>query len=966
MHELTVKLRPAAIALLCAGALVLVPSVAQAQFGITSFSASASTRQAGAHADLSSSFALNTEALGNPVGQLKSATVALPPGVVGNPQAIERCSVKSFQRLECQPGAQVGVLDASFIVCRGVSAALESAAEAGETVVTVSSTAGFCAAEPNNTLTIGTGASAEAVRIAYVLSPTTLELTAPLEHTHPAGEMATHTAEAVAVPIPLFNLQPTPGHVATFGASLLVATILVQVNVRSEGEAGLTATISDISTMLTLQASTLTLWGVPAEASHDQFRCDQFGSDCGLAGAQPTPFMTNPSDCTGPPLETSLEVTSWQGQSAAGTTTLPRPTGCERLSMSPSLSVSPDTTRRDTPAGYEIDLKVPQQEEPYELATPDLRSIAVTLPPGTSLSPAIANGLQACTRSQFVEGNCPNASKVGTAEITTPLLSAHLTGAVYVGTPTPTEKYPIFVSASGDSATVNLFGQVEPSASTGQVTAAFENAPQLPFSDFKLNLYGGPTAALANPPTCGAARSISQIASYGAQTVSGSSTFTVEGDGEESGCASSLPFTPSFSAGTTNPMAASFSPFTLTVAREDGQQNLSAFTAQFPPGLVGLLKTVPLCPEPQASEGACAQASEVGTATIGAGAGPQPLYVSGRVYLTGPYGGAPFGLAIVVDAAAGPYNLGNVVVRSRINVDPTSLDLTIASEPFPQILSGIPLRLRTVNVTLNRPGFIVNPTSCSPQVVSATVSASQGANAAVSSPFQVNGCAGLRFAPRLTAATQAKAGRRGDGASLNITLANPAGPTASMHSVVIELPAQLRPRLSTIQHACLSSTVQVSAASCPTESLVGLATVSTPVMSAPLTGGIYLVAHGGTALPSLVLLLHGEGIDVELQGTLSISRTGAISAAFRALPDVPIGSFDLALTRGPHSILGAIEGLCSKSLALRYIFTDQSGAQLRGATPIAVSGCSKRAAKKRSIQRAAKKGSTDGTHGRKA
>ncbi len=943
------------------GAIVFcaAPALARAQFGISSFTSTTSSTQAGGHPDFTAAFALDTEALGNPVGQLRTATVALPPGFIGNPQAIEKCSQEDFQELHCATSTQVGVLDGAFVVCHGISTPLQAEAEPGASTITVSSTAGLCAAEPNNTITIGTGASAESARIAYVLSETTLALKTPLEHKHLAGETVTHLAQTAAAPIPLFNLQPSPGHVATFAASLLVATILVQVDARPDGQ--LVATIGELSTLLPLEVSTLTLWGVPADPSHDSLRCNQLGSGCGPSSAPPAPFTTYPTDCEGPPLETGLSVESWEGQSAKSTATLPTPTGCETLQLSAGLRVIPNTTQRDTPSGYEIDLEVPQNTEPYGLATPDLSGATVTLPPGTSLSPGFANGLQTCTDAQFDENQCPSSSMVGTVEVTTPLLPEHLTGAIYIATPTGSEKYRLFVHANAGGVNIDLTGRIEPNEATGQLTAVLRGAPQLPFSTLKLTLFGGPTAALANPQNCGPATSAAQIATYSGQTSGPSSTFNVDENGQGGSCPASQPFAPMFTAGTTLPLAAAFSPFTLSISRNDGESDIAWLNAQLPPGLLGLLKSATPCPEPQAAQGACSRVSEVGSAAISAGAGTQPLRVSGPVYLTGPYHGAPFGLVTIVHATAGPFDLGTVILRSRVLINPGNLALTIATDPLPQILAGIPLRLRTLNITLDHPDFILNPTTCNTQQITATITDTEGAAITPSVPFAVAGCSGLRFAPRLTATTQAKASDRGNGASLDLTITNPADPDATVRSVIVELPGALRPRLSTIQHACLATNNTFVPSACPPESLIGTATVSTPMLNAPLKGAIYFVAHGGSALPSLVLLLQGDGVTAELAGVLAINRKGSISAAFRMLPDVPIDAFKLDMPRGPHSLLGATRRPCGSHLKLSYRLTDQAGKEINATARIAVTDCVKHARK--TMRRVARSSKYRPTHG---
>lgn len=933
-----VRFRLAALVLLLVGGLAAVPGVAAAQFGVESFTSSFSTAQAGAHADLSTSFALKTEALGNPDGQLRSAAITLPAGLIGNPHAIERCSIEALQGFACGHGSQVGTLGVTLIQCRGISSPLMATAAAGTTTLTLPNAKAFCSEEASGVITVGTGATAEKAKVSSVVNATTLELAAPLAYSHPTGDTVTHIANTSSGSLSLFNVQPTPGQLATFAASLLIADIIVQVHAGDDGR--LTATLSETSTVVGLQATTLTLWGVPAAASHNSVRCNELNYECGPTTAAPAPFMTNPTTCAGPSLQTELNITSWQGQTASSTTALPAPSGCDQLAFAlpPSMTVTPTSTRRDSPAGYEVDVHVPQTEEPYGLATPEPRKVSITLPPGTSLSPGLANGLQACSQVQFSQANCPDAAKVGTAEVTSPLLTEPLHGAVYIGAPTATEKYRVFARVSAGNAAIALYGQIQTDEDTGQVTAVFDNTPELPIDEFKLNFFGGAGAALANSPVCGPAPTRGTLTAYAGQTASLLSTFNVNEDTSGGACPSSVPFTPSFNAGTDDPVAGSASSFTLTVSRSDGQQALSDFSAHLPPGLAGMLGSVPLCPEAMAAAGTCAQASEIGTATIAAGAGPLPFYLSGPVYLTGPYDGAPFGLVTVIKAIAGPFDLGTVLVRSRVSLDPRTLAITLISDPFPQTLSGIPLRLKTLNVSLTRSGFLLNPTACAPQAVTGTISSLQGAVESVSSPFAVTGCRGLPFAPRLTASTQAT-NRRATGAGLDLQITYPAGAQANTRSVVVQLPKQLRSRLTTIQQACRAAAFAANPSLCPAGSVVGTGKVSTPILPALLTGPIYLVSHGRDAFPDLAMVLQSQGITVALDGLLQISKKGITTSAFKSVPDVPITAMSLSLPEGPHSALSTRGSLCGHALALPYTITAQSGAQVKHSANVAVRGC---------------------------
>jgi hypothetical protein len=929
--------RPLLVSLLALVVLALArPELASAQFGVASFQGSLSSAQAGAHADFSTSFVLEADALGNPDGQLRDASVALPPGLIGNPLALEKCSMEALQSLQCGPAAQVGVLGITTTRCPGVAAMLLTPAEAGATTVTVTDANAFCTEPGSDLITIGEGAAAATARVAAVVNPTTLELSEPLTSAHSAGEDVAHVATRVSESLPLFNIQPSPGHVATFATSAIVADILVQVDVGADGR--LVATISEATTLLPFLGAALTLWGVPAAPSHQPLRCRELDLECGLAAPAPAAFMTNPTSCRDVPLEADLSVTSWQGQSASANAGLPSMTGCEELALAASLSVESTTSRRDASAGYEVALSLPVDEAPYGLAAPTLESVSVTLPPGTSLAPSLASALQSCEAAQLARASCPSGSRIGTAELSTPVLAEPLKGSLYMGDPTPTQRLPVYMSVSAGSVAVNVAGEVVIDEQTGRVTAQFADLPQLPLASLKLDLFNG---ALANPLACGPAVSEATLDSYSGASVGLSSSFEVDEGNEGGSCGAAL-FTPAFAAGTTNPIAGQPSPLTVSIVRPQGQQYLSSFTVKLPAGLVGLVRGVMQCGEAAAVVGACPPSSQVGSATIAAGAGPLPLLAAGDVYLTGPYAGAPLGFEIVIPSPAGAFDLGSVVVRARVEVNPRTLALTVISDPLPQALGGIALRLRSVNVTLDRPDFIVNPTNCARQTISAEVTSSEGAVADTTTPFRAAGCASLSFAPRVSASTQARATREGDGASLSLEITNGPGAQSSLRAVSATLPSTLRPRLRAIEHACKLSTLAASPRTCSPQSVVGHAVVSSPAVAGALAGAVYLLDRGAAALPSLVMALEGGGVQIELEGALELTQNGTATVTFTGLPDVPISSLAVTLPRGPHSILGAPAGLCGKRMYLNDSLTDQSGGHASASTRIVVQGCARR------------------------
>jgi hypothetical protein len=660
-------------------------------------------------------------------------------------------------------------------------------------------------------------------------------------------------------------------------------------------------------------------------------------------------------------------------------------TGCNLLQFQPEVAFKPSsaseggTSQADEPTGATFDLKVPQPEEDATNATPDLKSATVTLPAGMTVDPSAADGLQACSNAQFglgstvepaVQAACPLASQIGTVKVTTPLLEKPLAGEVFIGEPecspcTATDAqeghvFRLFLQAYSpeQGVLVKLSGKVTANPTTGQLQATFTQQPQLPFSELLLSFNGGSRAPLANPQTCGTFTTTTDLTPWSTSGVGGasgteaiagtpdatpSSSFNVDWNGVGGACPGSLPFSPSFSAGSQTPTAGASSPFSVTFGREDREQDLSSITVSAPPGLLGMVSQVPQCPEAQANAGTCGPESLIGSTTVGAGPGPHPFYLSGRVYLTGPYKGAPFGLSIVVPALAGPFNLGTVVVRASISVNPATAALTIVSDPLPQFVDGVQLRLRKINVEVNRPGFMLNPTSCAQQQITATITAAQGASAPVSSPFEVGGCENLPFAPKLTATTEGHASKA-NGASLDVKIESAGLGQANIANVDLQLPTALPSRLSTIQKACVEAVFDANPAACPEGSVIGKATIHTPVLKSPLTGPAYFVSHGGAAFPDVEFVLQGEGVTLILDGKTDI-KNGITYSRFESAPDAPFTSFETELPTGPHSILGAYVpasanyNLCGTSLAMPTIITAQNGKQIKQTTKIAVTGC---------------------------
>ncbi len=903
--------------------------------------------QAGSHSlDLTTSFKfkLTTGLSGEPIpdGSVKDIEAALPAGFVGNPTVTPRCPIPLFYTPN--PKEAFGLSGASC---------------------------------PDDTQ----------VGVARV------EIT-------PSGEGA-----PVPLTLGIYNLVAPPGVPAEFGFNPVGIAVVLKPEVRTGGDYGVTVASKDANQTLRIFGVKTTFWGVPSAASHDGERGECLGGlgekfKLGVEHPCPVetggrPFLRLPTSCPEGPFTTTIYADSWEDPAASmeleGVKEVAfnhdaggHPvgiTGCDRLGFNPTVSVRPDTEAAGAPTGVSAEVSLPQNENVRGLAEADLKKAVVALPAGVSISPSAANELQACTDTPeppahpgdaarpggeielytATDVRCPNASKVGTVEIETPLLETPLEGSVYVaqqGQNPFGSLLALYVVAEGSGVTVKLAGEVHADHTTGQLTTTFnglpafaghaatEGNPQQPFSHLRLKFFGGPRAALMTPRACGAYNVTGAFTPWSTPLpVVFSQPFEVK-----TSCESG--FSPSFVAGTVSNQAGGFSPLSLTLSRSDQEQGFKQLSVRTPPGLLGMLSKVQLCGEPQAAKGECPEASKIGHVTVGAGPGPDPVYVpqAGKpqdpVYLTGPYNGAPFGLSVVVPAEAGPFTLGPpVIVRSAIEVDRRTSQVTIKSDPFPTILEGIQLDIKTIHIDIDREGFIFNPTDCEPLSMGGAVLSDQGATAQVSSRFQAANCATLGFKPKFTAATAAHP-TRVNGASLSVKVGYPQGAQANIAAVKVSLPKQLPSRLTTLQHACPEATFAANPATCSPQSLVGTATATTPVLNEPVKGPAYLVSHGGAAFPDLVMILQGQGVTVELVGNTGIKK-GITTSTFASVPDVPISSFEVNLPQGPHSALTenlpvkSKGNFCTSKLVMPTTLAAQNGMQIQQSTKVAVTGCPK-------------------------
>jgi uncharacterized repeat protein (TIGR01451 family) len=812
-------------------------------------------------------------------------------------------------------------------------------------------------------------------------------------------------------PVPLFNLTPAGGEPARFGFLVFGTPVILDTSVRTGGDYGVVVTVKNISEAINFISSRLTFWGVPGDPVHDNSR----GWECAggpayskfygeapcvpLDESKPAPFLALPTSCSGE-MQTTVEADSWERPGtfaapfAAGGE--PELDGCKRLPFGASINVAPDGSAGSTPSGLSVGVHVPQEEalNPTGLAPADVRDTTVSLPAGVVLNPAAADGLQACSENQIglstpLEASCPESSKVGTVEIKSPLLPNPLVGAAYLAAQNqnPFGSLVALYLIARDPVSgvlVKLAGEVKLDPVTGQLVSTFLNTPQLPFEDLTLHFFGGSRAPLGTPSACGSYTTTSSFAPWsGNQPVEPSSTFQITSGPDGSPCADPLPFAPELTAGSLNIQAGAFTPFTMTMSRQDGQQSLKALQLKMPPGLLGTLSGVKLCREPQADEGNCGPESLIGETIVSVGLGGNPFSVrGGKVYITEGYAGAPYGLSIVNPAKAGPFDLGQVVVRAKIEVDPITAALTVTSDssgPYaiPRILDGIPLQIKHVNVTITRPeGFTFNPTHCQPTKIGGSLTSSEGATSVLSVPFQITNCATLAFKPGFKVFTNGKTSRA-RGASLHVKLTYPKAPFGSqtnIRSVKVDLPKQLPSNLKTLQKACPHQTFETNPSACPPESRVGEAKATTPVLPVPLVGPAYFVSYGGAKFPELVVVLSGYGTTVQLHGETFINeRTNVTSSTFHTVPDVPVGTFELTLPQGKYSALAAPTLLCGRKLVMPTTFTAQNGATLKQNAPINVTNCLKHKAtrkhKGKKTNRAARAkahgGRGGGTHGRR-
>lgn len=763
---------------------------------------------------------------------------------------------------------------------------------------------------------------------------------------------------------PIYNMVPPPGVPAELGFEVLEGTYAHLLGrVRSDGDYGLAADVRNVPAKIGVVGSELTLWGSPTDESHDSVRgdCIQFGGTCPTERLD-TALLTLPSSCTTDPLETFLRIENWIGESAetsyesADLSGSPVGIdGCNQLQFEPTIESRPTTNLADSPSGLNFTLHQPQEMKVDGLSTASLKNTTVSLPAGMALNPSAGDGLGACSPAQLGEdgtepANCPDASKVGSVEVTTPLLEDPLQGAVYLAKPFENpfgSLLAIYIAVEDPKTGVvaKLPGKVTADPVTGQLTTRVTESPELPIEDVTLHLFGGPRASLTTPATCGTYTTTSTLTPW--STPEGADAHptdsfqtTVSPDGGS--CprnAGEAPNQPSFSAGTVSPQAGAYSPFVLKITRGDGSQRIAGIDTVLPKGLTGKLAGVAYCPESgiaqamarnKPNEGAlekvspsCPVSSEVGAVDVAAGSGITPLHAQGRAYLAGPYKGAPLSLVTIVPAVAGPFDLGVVAVRVALRVDPETAQIHAVSDPLPQILEGIPLDVRSIALEIGRPQFSLNPTNCDPSAVLGSVSSALGSTAALSSPFQVGGCSALPFKPKI--AIKLKGGtKRGDHPALTaIATAKPGEANIGRVSVTLPRAAFLdQAHIGTVCTRVQFNQGPVPGAACPARSIYGKASATTPLLDQPLSGPVFL-RSSSHELPDLVVALHGQ-VDVIVAGRVD-SVKGALRNTFEAVPDAPVTKFVLKMRGGKKGLIVNSKNLCAKTQRATVLMDGQNG-----------------------------------------
>jgi uncharacterized repeat protein (TIGR01451 family) len=939
------------------------PQAAEADVFDAAYPDGVSPRQSGAHPyELRVNFDLNLKsgevpsvypgmvsdgAYSTPVERVRTVKARLPKGLIGNPEATPKCSAADFlgagaapyTSTACPPETQVGTITLMLNAFN------------------------------NETQGRGDGSGSG------LFSPTSWTR------------------------IPVYNMEPPRGYPADFAFNAGDYRGHIYATPDPAHGYAIQSLTPYISSLLPVRSAEFTMWGVPADPSHDPLRAttvEQGGTvevAYGASSKAPIkPFLTLPSSC-GNHGKFVLEADSYSHQEQwVGTDLEGQPldvSGCDdqRIRFHPEVALQPTSRAAGGPTGLQVDLEVPQRDDtvsnPAELydesgdiqaiATPPVKKVVVTMPEGMTISTSAAQGLGNCAPDQIRLGTndpvtCPANSQYGTLTLNTPILpkDAPMRGQIFIAKQNDNPfgnflSLYLVIQEPERGLLVKIPGRVDLDSVTGQITTSFDDLPEFPVSNMQLSLKGGVRAALVNPSTCGEKTITARFYSWADPDtpVTKNSNYVVSNKGDGSPCVGDLrdrQFGPQMSAGTVSPSAGTYSPFAFRITRSDDDQEFSQLNVGLPKGLLANISGIAKCSDAAigAAEAAgrtgaeerdhpsCPASAEIGSTDVGSGVGQVLTYIAGKAYLAGPYQGAPLSMVVITPILAGPYDLGVIAVRSKIDVNPITTQATVTTDPFPQIFEGIPVRIRDVRVKVDRQRTTINPTNCTPMEVTSRVTGTGGdvnstaddTGANLSSRFQVADCASLPFKPQLR--FRLKGGtNRGDYPAFTAILTGRPG-DANIARSAVTLPHSEFLAQEHIRTVC--TRVQFAQNACPAASIYGHASATSPLFDETLQGPVYL-RSSSNPLPDLVARLDGE-IDVELSGRIDTVNQG-IRNTFDVVPDAPVTKFTLSMQGGKKGLLVNSMNLCKATNRADVRMTGQNGKRFNSKPVVVAKGCKK-------------------------
>jgi hypothetical protein len=896
------------------------------KYKIESASVELSDTQAGAHPDFTTNIELSRN--GNTTwANTRDVIARLPAGLFGNPEAFPKCTTEQFGRApvvsECPLDSQVGVTD----------------------------------------ITVG-----------GIFSDTLTE--------------------------PIYSM-PVPGGdiVARFGFYAAIYPVFINVRLDSKTNT-LVAGTEGTSTGAALLAAKLTFWGVPSAPEHDAFRGspeEVKGGEGNPSSMPETPFMTNPTSCEAG-RQVTITARSYQLPDSLSVVTVPFPqiTGCDALEFNPEVTLKPTTAQGNTGTGLDYEYKLPTKGLQFPNLTfgSEMKRGEVVLPEGMTVNPSEAEGLGVCSQADLARETydslpnvgCPESSKIGSLEAISPVIDRKATGSLYLAKPYENPFGSLLalymvIKVPDRGLLVKVAGKVTPDPVTGRLTTVFDDIPQLPVTEFKLHFREGARAPLVTPPTCGTHEAISNLTPWArpSNPLSIESPFQIESGPDHGACPTGglPPFHPNLLAYPVNQVAGAYSPFYVAISRTDAEQEITHFSIKMPPGLVGKLAGIPFCPdaaiaaakarsgihggEEELASPSCPAASEIGSTWAGAGVGTALVYVPGKLYLSGPYHGSALSIVSVTAAKAGPFDLGTVVVREALKINPETAEVFVdatGSDPIPHIINGIPVRLRDLRISVDRPQFVLNPTDCSPTSTASTVLGSGldfGSEAddrpvTVTSPFEVADCAALGFKPKLALSLEGGT-KRGDTPALKAVLTARKG-DANIGAAQVTLPHSEFLEQGHIKTICTRVQFKegdVPGEKCPPGSVYGYAKALTPLLDEPIEGPVYL-RSSNHPLPDLVAALHSGRIDINLVGRIDSVKSGRIRNTFESVPDAPVTKFTLTMQGGKKGLLVNSTDLCKRPHRAISHFTGQNG-KVHDTHPVLKVKCGKKSKKPKRSKR---------------